>query len=44
MATFSHVAVASDLYKAGVTEDGEDFLAEVYYVVVEVADGSRFWL
>ena len=33
---------SSDLYKAGVTEDGEDYTAEVYFVVLENAAGRRF--
>ena len=34
--------VASDLYQAGVTEDGRPFIAENYYVIVENAAGRRF--
>jgi hypothetical protein len=32
----------SDLYKAGVTEDGEDYTAEVYLVFLENGAGRRF--
>lgn len=34
--------VTSDLYVAGRTEDGEDYTAEVYLVVVGFADGTRW--
>lgn len=34
--------VASDLYQAGVTEDGRPFIAENYYVMIENAAGRRF--
>jgi hypothetical protein len=34
--------VASDLYLAGRTEDGQDFTAELYYVVAEDASGNRW--
>lgn len=34
--------VVSDLYLAGRTEDGEDFTAEVYYVVAEDERGNRW--
>jgi hypothetical protein len=37
-----NVEVASDLYKAGVTEDGQDYIAENYFVVVEYANGEVF--
>jgi hypothetical protein len=40
-ATFTAYAV-SDLYHAGYTEDGESFVAEVYYVVIENNEGLRF--
>lgn len=36
------VVAYSDLYKAGVTEDGEDYIAERYHVQVELADGTRY--
>jgi hypothetical protein len=35
-------AVCSDLYVAGRTEDGEDYTAEVYFVVAEDARGNRW--
>lgn len=35
------VMVVTDLYLAGKTEDGEDYNAECYYVVVERRDGKR---
>jgi hypothetical protein len=35
-------SVASDLYQAGLTEDGRPFIAENYYVVIENAAGRRF--
>jgi hypothetical protein len=37
-----NVEVASDLYKAGVTEDGQDYIAENYYVAVEYANGEVY--
>jgi hypothetical protein len=37
-----NVEVGSDLYLAGRTEDGLDYTAEVYIVVVEFADGTRW--
>ena len=36
------IGVDSDLYKAGVTEDGYDYTAELYYVVIDLEDGRRF--
>lgn len=36
------VAVRSDLYAAGRTEDGEVYIAESFFVVVTAPDGSRF--
>jgi hypothetical protein len=33
--------VNSDLYQAGVTEDGEPYLAEVYFIRATFRDGSR---
>lgn len=36
------IAVISDLFKAGVTEDGRDFEAERYYVMAEANDGRRW--
>lgn len=35
------VVVASDLYEAGRTEDGEQYTAELYYVLVEFENGAR---
>ena len=35
------IYVASDLYVAGQKEDG-DYVAECYYVVAELEDGTRF--
>jgi len=34
--------IASDLYHAGYTEDGQSFIAEVYYVTLENQAGRRF--
>lgn len=34
--------VASDLYNAGYAEDGQPVIGEMYYVVIENADGRRF--
>jgi hypothetical protein len=34
--------VGSDLYLAGRTEDGQDFTAELYYVMAEDASGNRW--
>ena len=39
--TFTAYAV-SDLYQAGITCDGQPFIAETFYVVIENADGNRF--
>ena len=36
------IAVISDLYKAGVTEDGQDFVADRFYVMVEAPNGQRW--
>jgi len=36
------VSIQSDLYEAGITEDGERFTAEYYYVVVQRKDGKRY--
>lgn len=33
---------ASDLYKAGMTCDGQPFIAETFYVIVENNNGNRF--
>jgi len=38
----AHVQVGSDLYPAGITEDGEEYLAESYYVEVESHRGERW--
>ena len=35
-------SVQSDLYKAGMTEDGEDYIAEGYFLRAEDADGNRW--
>ena len=35
-------APRSDLYQAGLTEDGEAYIAEVFYVVAQAPDGSRW--
>jgi hypothetical protein len=42
MATPYTFTVASDLRKYGTTEDGEDYFAEVYYVMATDALGNRF--
>jgi len=34
--------IHSDLYVAGITEDGEDYTAEVYCVIAELRNGERF--
>lgn len=34
--------IGSDLFKAGVTEDGADYLGERFYVVVEAPNGQRW--
>lgn len=33
--------IKADLYKAGVTEDGEDYIAEFYVIVAQRPGGSR---
>ena len=38
----SFVEVVSRLYNAGVTEDGEDFIAERFCVVAEFSNGQRY--
>ena len=38
----AYVEVGSDLYLAGITEDGEEYLAESYYVEVESHRGDRW--
>jgi hypothetical protein len=35
------VDVASDLYEAGITEDGDRYIAELFYVMVEFENGVR---
>lgn len=35
------VNIHTDLFKAGITEDGDEYSAECYYIVVERADGKR---
>ena len=42
MAHSVEVFVRSDLYEAGRTEDGSSYLAELYMVVAEEADGTRW--
>lgn len=39
--TFTAYAV-SDLYQAGMTCDGQPFIAETFYVVIENGNGNRF--
>ena len=34
--------VASDAYEAGHTEDGQQYTAELYYIVAEDEDGNRW--
>jgi len=34
--------ITSDLHKFGVTEDGEDYVGEVYFVTATDSDGHRF--
>lgn len=34
--------ITSYLHKFGTTEDGESFTGEVYFIVAELADGSRY--
>lgn len=36
------VGVVSDLYKVGITEDGEEAVSECYYVQIEAKDGRRW--
>jgi hypothetical protein len=36
------IRIEGDLYKAGVTEDGQDFHAESYMVCVEFSDGEIY--
>jgi hypothetical protein len=36
------ISVATDLYTAGNTEDGQPFIAELYYVVMQYEDGRKF--
>tara|TARA_R110000803_G_scaffold51919_7_gene107071 strand:+ start:15382 stop:15726 length:345 start_codon:yes stop_codon:yes gene_type:complete len=38
----TNIELASDLYKAGLDEDGYDYEAELYYVVIDLEDGRRF--
>ena len=42
MNKFYKAEVVTDLYQAGVTEDGEAYVAELYYVAIENAAGRRF--
>lgn len=39
--TFTAYAT-SDLYQAGITCDGQPFIAETFYVVIENANGDRY--
>lgn len=41
-ATLIQVDVVSELYKAGRTEDGEDYIAEYYFVAAEFSDGEVY--
>ena len=34
--------IHSDLYVAGITEDGEDYTAEIYCVIAEFKNGEKF--
>ena len=34
----TNIELASDLYKAGLDEDGYDYEAELYYVVIDLDD------
>ncbi|UOL48873.1 hypothetical protein [Pseudomonas phage Astolliot] len=36
------ICVGSDVYKAGLTEDGETFTAERYFVVATATNGQRW--
>lgn len=36
------IMIGSDLFKAGVTEDGEDYIGERFYVMVEAPNGQRW--
>jgi hypothetical protein len=36
------VAVTFDLYKVGITEDGEDAISNRYFVMLQAPDGSRW--
>jgi hypothetical protein len=36
------VGIRTELYKAGITEDGEEYSAEQYYIILEKADGERY--
>lgn len=42
MNKIEHIEVASELYRAGRTEDGEDYIAEIYLVTVEFAGGEVY--
>ena len=37
-----NIEVASDLYSAGFTVDGDEYIAEFYYICAEDADGNRY--
>jgi hypothetical protein len=36
------VSFREDLYEAGLTEDGEQYIGSLFYVFIEKVDGSRF--
>jgi hypothetical protein len=36
------LGVVPDLYSAGLTEDGEDYIAEKYYILAEDQHGNRW--
>ena len=36
------IYVSSDLYRAGTDEDGEDYIAEYYFLMAEAKDGRRW--
>lgn len=38
----AQIELDSELYRAGRTEDGEEFIAERFFVSVTFADGSRY--
>lgn len=36
------VSAVSDMFKAGITEDGQDYIGLVWYVIFETEGGRRF--